>query len=288
MKQYRILYNPFAGGGTGRETAMRLLDIVRDGEMRFYDITEIDSLSSFFAKIDAKDIVLVAGGDGTLNRFVNAIDGLSVPNDIYYYASGRENDFWRDLGFSAGDPPVCVNRYLQGLPRAISGQRTLRVLNGVGCGMDGYCCEESNRLRAGSSGRVRFGRIALRGILYRYRPVDAVVTVDGKRHDYRSVWLTPMMHGRFYGGGMMPTPEQDRLDPEGRISVMVLSGAGRFRVLRMFSSIFKGRLASYRKNVEILSGHDISVEFSRPVPIQVDGEVLPATSTCRLQAEPSE
>lgn len=287
MKQYRILYNPFAGGGTGRETAMHLLDIVRDGEMRFYDMTEIDSFSSFFAKIDAKDIVLVAGGDGTLNRFVNAIDGLSVPNDIYYFAAGSKNDFWRDLGFSAGDPPVCINRYLKGLPRAVSGQCSLRVLNGVGCGIDGYCCEESSRLRAGSPRRVSYARIALRGVLCRYRPVDAVVTVDGERHDYRSVWLAPMMHGRFYGG-MMPIPGQDRLDPAGRVSVLVLSGGGRFRVLRMFRAMFKGRLAAYRKNVEILSGHDISVEFTRPVPIQVDGEVLPAAKVCRICTDTTE
>ena len=79
MKRYRILYNPLAGDGTGREAAMHLLDLLPDCELRFYDLTTLGSISSFLAKNDPKDALLLAGGDGTLSRFANEAVTLSPP-----------------------------------------------------------------------------------------------------------------------------------------------------------------------------------------------------------------
>ncbi len=46
--------------------------------------------------------------------------------------------------------------------------------------------------------------IAIKGLLFHYRPTNAVITVDGVTHTYKKVWLVPTMNGRYYGGGMMP------------------------------------------------------------------------------------
>ena len=44
------------------------------------------------------DEVILCGGDGTLNIFVNDIKDMDVKNTIYYYASGSGNDFAKDIG----------------------------------------------------------------------------------------------------------------------------------------------------------------------------------------------
>ena len=67
------------------------------------------------------------------------------------------------------------------------------------------------------------------------------ITVDGKEYRFKKVWLAPTMHGRFYGGGMMPTPAQDRLDPEGKLSVMVMHGSGKLKTLMIFPPFFTGK-----------------------------------------------
>ena len=82
------------------------------------------------------------------------------------------------------------------------------------------------------------------------------------------------MNGRFYGGGMMPTPGQNRLSPDGTVSTMVMFGAGKLRTLMVFPSIFKGEHIRHKEMVAILTGHTISVEFDRPTPIQIDGETI--------------
>lgn len=48
------------------------------------------------------------------------------------------------------------------------------------------------------------------------------------------------MNGRYYGGGMIPTPQQDRLAQPKQLSVMVFRSPGKLKALAVFPSIFKG------------------------------------------------
>lgn len=258
MRQYRILYNPLAGGGNGTERAMRLPDVLQDCEMRFYDITEIDSYSSFFAKLAPHDAVLIAGGDGTLAHFINGIGPGPLRHDIYYYPTGQHNDFWHDIGRQAGDPPVCINRYLRNLPTVQTERSSLRVLNGV------------------YNGSSRLAR----------RPTDVTVTVDGIPHVFHKVWLVPVTQGKFCNG-TMPTARQNRLCADRQISVLILHDAGKWRAMRILRAMSAGRAERFRNNVTVLCGNRIEVRYTEPIPIRVDGETLPATRFCRMAAERS-
>lgn len=268
MKQYRILYNPLAGGGNGTERAMRLPEMLQDCEIRFYDITEIDSYSSFLAKIAPRDAVLIAGGDGTLAHFINGIGTGPLRHDIYYYPTGQHNDFWHDIGRQANDPPVRINRYLRNLPTVQTERGSLRVLNGV------------SNFTGNASGNSFFNALPK----LPPRPTDVTVTVDGVPHVYSKVWLVPVTQGKFCDG-MIPTPRQNRLGEDRRISVMILHDAGKLRAIRVLRAIFDGRAERYRNNVTVLCGNRIEVRYTEPIPIQVDGETQPATRFCRMAAE---
>ena len=81
------------------------------------------------------------------------------------------------------------------------------------------------------------------------------------------------MKGRYYGGGMMAAPHQNRLDPEHNVTCMVMGGAGRLRTLVAFPTIFKGEHVK-KKMVNVMKGHHIKVKFDRPVALQIDGETV--------------
>lgn len=271
---HHILYNPLAGGGCGTAEAQKLNTLLAQKALRFYDMTEIRDYRTFFAQIPAEEPVVICGGDGTLNRFINDSAGLRIPNEILYYATGSGNDFLHDLGGKKGDAPIPVTKYLQNLPEIIVKQRRCRFLNGIGYGIDGYCCEVGDRQREASSKPVNYTAIAIKGLLFHYHPTNAVITVDGIRHTYKGVWLAPTMNGRFYGGGMMPAPCQDRLNPEGTVSVVVMYGSGKLKTLAVFPSIFSGGHVAHTEMVEVLTGHEISVAFDRPTALQIDGETI--------------
>lgn len=274
MSIIHVLYNPLAGNGRGEESARRLSQLLPDDDLRFQAMTEIEDYASFLAGIPAEETLLLCGGDGTLNRFINDTDGLTVANPIFYFACGSGNDFLHDLEKAPDTAPFEITDYLKNLPTVTVQGKTYRFLNGVGYGIDGYCCEVGDKLRATSDKPVNYAGIAIKGLLFYYKPTNATVTVDGVAHTYRKVWLAPTMHGRFYGGGMMPTPAQDRLDPEGKLSVLVWHGSGKIPTLAAFPSIFKGEHVKKAKMCEVLTGKEITVAFDAPVALQIDGETI--------------
>lgn len=272
MAKGYILYNPLAGKGQCENDAKALADIL-DQPVEFYDMTRITNYSAFLADMEPADYLVIAGGDGTVNRFANAIADLDIPNEIYYFPVGTGNDFAHDLGQTAMAKPFPVSQYLKNLPSVEVNGKTYRFINGVGYGIDGYCCHIGDQLKQKGKA-VNYTAIAIKGLLFHYNATNATVTVDGKVHKFEKVWIAPTMLGRFYGGGMMPTPAQDRANAEGKLSLMVFYGGGRLRTLMAFPSIFKGEHIKYTNMVSVLSGREITVKFDRPTPLQVDGETI--------------
>lgn len=274
MADYTVLYNPLAGNGRGYEQALELRALYPDKELDFVDMTGVSDYATFFEALPKAEPVIICGGDGTINRFINDSLAAGAEREILYYATGSGNDFLRDVGKNRGGEPFPINDYIKNLPIATVNGRSYRFLNGVGYGIDGYCCEEGDRLRALSDKPVNYTAIAIKGLLFHYKATDAEVTVDGVTRRYNNVWLAPTMNGRYYGGGMMPTPEQDRLGDKGEVSVMVFHNPGKLKTLMAFPSIFSGEHIKRRDMVEVYTGHDIEVKFSRPTPLQVDGETI--------------
>ncbi len=273
MKTY-ILYNPLAGKGQ-HEEKVKALAAACGGETECRAVTEITDYAALFSDLSAEDAIILCGGDGTLNRFVNDTEGMNIPCDVLYSAIGTGNDFLHDLGKDPNEPPFSVKGYLQNLPTVTVKGKTYRFLNNVGFGIDGYCYEVGDALKISTPGKpVNYTGIAIKGLLFHFKPKNAVVTVDGVEYRYKKAWLAPTMKGRYYGGGMMATPDQDRNDPAGTLSVMLFSGKGRLATLMAFPSIFKGEHVKKKNIVHIHTGKQIHVVFDEPAAVQIDGETI--------------
>ena len=221
------------------------------------------------------DEITVCGGDGTLNKFVNGIRDLNVKNKIYFCPAGSGNDFARDVAEDReANGTYEINKYIDRLPKVnVNGEEYLFV-NGIGDGIDGCCCEEGDKLKAKSCKKIDYTSIAIKGLLWGFKPVNAKVTVDGKSFEYNKVWIAPTMNGRYYGGGMMPTPDQNRCAEDGKLSLMVFHGSGKIKTLLVFPSLFKGEHIKHTDMVSIHTGYDITVEFDTPTALQIDGETI--------------
>ena len=268
-----VLYNPLAGNGKGGEDA-RLLELILQEDLEFYDMTRITNYAAFLSGMEPGDYLIIAGGDGTLNRFVNDTEGLRIERQILYFPVGTGNDFAKDLSRDAYSIPRPINWYIKDLPIVEVHGKKYRFFNGVGFGIDGYCCQVGDELRKEAQ-EVNYTSIAVKGLLRHYDARYARITVDGETFTYEKVWIAPTMYGRYYGGGMMAAPAQRRWDKEKRLSLVIFHGAGRLRTLCIFPSIFKGRHINHKKYVAVHTGTNIKVEFDRPTPLQIDGETVP-------------
>ena len=266
-----ILYNKKAGASDSMES-VKTLEIILDDEIKYIDVTQISNYNVFLSGLGKDDYVILAGGDGTLNWFINRTDGIEINNEILYFPNGTGNDFANDLVYTRECNPFSITEHLRNLPSVVVKGKKYRFINGVGYGIDGYCCEVGDNLKKIPGKKVNYTSIAIKGLLFHYKPTNAKVTVDGKTHTYKKVWIAPTMNGRYYGGGMMPTPQQKR--NSGVLSTMIFHNSGKLKTLMIFPSLFKGEHIKHTKHVDILEGKEITVEFDRPTSLQIDGETI--------------
>ena len=111
-KQY-ILYNKLAGHG-------KTFEDVNEFSKEFdspvgIDVTAEDGYTRFFNSVEDSDDVIVCGGDGTLNHFVNQIKDKNFNSKVFYHAIGSGNDFLRDIDESF--PRIVeITKYVKDLP----------------------------------------------------------------------------------------------------------------------------------------------------------------------------
>ena len=266
-----ILYNPLAGNGKAK--TQELVNRLQPEPLRTLDVTT-QNLHRFLEKTPVSERVILLGGDGTINHFINRLHGVVPRHQIYYYPAGSGNDFMNDVQKNAKDGMILLNPYLENLPVVeVNGDRRF-FINNVGFDIDGYCCEEGDRLRDEGKTNISYSGIAIKGLLGRFKPTHATITVDGAQHHFDHVWLAPAMSGRYYGGGMNVAPEQDRLNAERTVSVVALHCRSKLKTLMVFPSIFKGEHVRHTEMVSIFTGREISVVFDRPTALQIDGETI--------------
>lgn len=278
-----VIYNPLSGNGKGVEDVY-LLQLVLDDELEYFDITRITNYTAFLSGMEEDDYLVIAGGDGTLNRFANDTAGIDIRQEILYYPMGTGNDFATDLGKSVPSNPFPVTQYLKDLPTVEVKGKRYRFLNGVGFGIDGYCCQIGDELKKTPGKKINYTAIAIKGLLFHFSSRNAKVTVDGREYAYKKVWIAPTMNGRYYGGGMIAAPEQNRLNTDGTLSLMIFHGAGRLRTLCVFPSIFKGKHIKHTGMVAVHTGQEITVKFDRPTPLQIDGETILGVTSYTAQS----
>lgn len=273
MKKTIVLYNPLSNNKKGKELAPNIENIL-SGEFVYEDITKTDDIAAYVNSVDKDTAIVLSGGDGTINHFINAFNNDVPEHEILYYATGSGNDFMTDIKKENDDSLPVLNKYIRNLPTVTVNGETYKFINGIGYGIDGYCCEVGDKQRLESDKPVNYAGIAIKGLLFHFKPRKATVTVDGVTKTFKGAWLAPTMKGRFYGGGMMVAPAQNRLLEENTVSTVVMYGSGKLKTLLVFPSIFKGEHIKHSEMVSVMTGKEITVRFDKPCALQIDGETV--------------
>ena len=182
-----VLYNPLSGNGSGGEKIRALRDSLAPRESVFRDIRELrEDYRELFAALTSEDRLILAGGDGTLHRFVNATVGMHCPAELFLFATGNENRFRRRMPV-AGNRPVPVRGLLQRLPTLSVGTQTRLVLNGVGVGLDGYLRERARRQSRVSEEALHLPSARAWGLLFAVKPFSAEVSIGDAKQSLKQV-----------------------------------------------------------------------------------------------------
>lgn len=276
-----VLVNPLALSGKAEGNVEAAIKNFSGTEVKKLSLIDLD-VKKIVANAQKDDQILIIGGDGTLNRFANDTADMDYPCPVYIYKSGTGNDFMKDLEDKVENNMIKVNDYLMNLPVITVKGMKYRFINGIGYGIDGMCCEVADKMRAEGKTNINYAGISIKLLIHGYKCPDAKVTVDGKVHNFKRVWLASAMKGRYYGGGMNIAPSQDRTS--GKLTSAIIHNSGKLKTLLVFPKLFKGEHVKHTKIFTAIEGRKITVEFSHPCALQIDGETVTGVSSYTVES----
>ncbi|MGC9530587.1 MAG: diacylglycerol/lipid kinase family protein [Candidatus Bipolaricaulaceae bacterium] len=214
--------------------------------------------------------VVAAGGDGTVNEVAQSLMGTDTALGIIPVGSG--NDYVRALGIER-DVAAAARRIARARARAVDVGRAAGryYLNSLGMGIDGQIAKDYGRLRF-LHGETGYLLTTILEII-RFRPFSVIVEADGWSYSGQ-ILTAAVMNGPFAGGGFHLAPEA--LLDDGLLDVSLLGNYGR---LVRFAVLPRTRDGSYLrlKRVHARRTRNFAIRADRPVPVHVDGELLPET-----------
>jgi YegS/Rv2252/BmrU family lipid kinase len=234
----------------------------------------------------AGDVLLVVvGGDGTLNEVVNGVAGTDA--EIAVLPSGTGQDFGRTHGIPTRfDDAVRVA--LDGVSRTVDVGRVdmagggSRFFANVGSvGMSGAVARRANGMSKALGGKATFYYALTREFVGWRNTMVTVHLPDGEQRRGRMHDVI-VANGRWHGGGMQLAPTADYED--GLFDVVLIGDVSKLDFVTTSPKLYSGRYLEHPK-VELLRASAVEVTADEPLPIEVDGEPI-GTIPARFEVVP--
>lgn len=265
----RFLVNPAAGRGKGKaqlDALRRLasqagagLAVSKSGE----DLTE----QARRAVADGVERLIVAGGDGTVQRAVQALAGSETALGLVPLGTG--NDLAATLGLGTALGPA-VDQALNGPVRAIDLLRVGNLWSAAyaGVGFDSEVTAAANAVRR-LRGPVVYVYAVLRTLLAFKAPTLRVEHAGGV-FEGKAMFAIANNLPRL-GGGMRLAPGA-QLD-DGLLDLVIVREVSKLALLRIFPKVYSGRHLAHPAVTLVLTRR-VVVTLDRPMTMYGGGEPL--------------
>jgi diacylglycerol kinase (ATP) len=261
--QIAIATNTLAGSGKAVKLAAAIQAILTQKKITSQIFTE----KEWDARLYQFDQVWIAGGDGTVNYFVNQFNDIKIP--LCIFNGGTGNDFYALL-YGKTTVEEQIERVLRSAPKPIdAGKCNERYfLNGVGIGFDGAVAkglQGVNKL----GGKTSFMLAVLKHILF-YKEQQYIISSAEKRVEGKFMMIS-IANGTRYGGGFFVAPLAKSDD--GLFDTILVKPLSVFKRLRYLPVIEKGKHLDL-PFIDYYNTQKIIITSDQPIQSHLDGEYL--------------
>jgi diacylglycerol kinase (ATP) len=226
------------------------------------------------------DLIFVWGGDGTVQRVIDAVAGAPVALGIL--PAGTANLFATNLGIPK-DLEEAVTIGLNGSRR----QLDVGLMNGehfavmAGTGLDALMIRDADAGLKDTIGRVAYVWTGAKNV--RQSPVKMRIKVDG------TTWFKGEASCLLVGnvgnviGGISAFP--DARPDDGRLNIGVVTASGAMDWLRTLSRSAIGDVEG-SPFVETTAGEVFDIRLEKSIPYELDGGVRKKTKRLKCKVEP--
>lgn len=275
-----IVFNPVAGARKHK----KLTDAVRvfksQGISPIIRETQKRGDAWNFAKEEVSrgsEIIVAAGGDGTINEVANGIAGTGARLGIL--PMGLANVLALEMGIP-DEPESAVNVIIRGTPQLINPGYVMLTASGsdreikryfllmAGIGFDGGVMHDISRSHIERWGKTAYVIAGMRALVT-YTGRLFTIRMDGQKEI--DAYSAVVGKSRFYGGGFMVTPRASLKDDY--LDVCAFKGKGAFSMLKQACAILIGG-PPVKNGAYYEKARELEITSNDTVYVQVDGDFL--------------
>ena len=242
--------------------------------------------ASLFAREEAvkgTEVVLAAGGDGTINEVVNGLVGSSVKLAIL--PLGTANVFALETGIPS-NPFEAATILLKGFSQPINlGHITFHEISGkgngenyfllmAGMGFDGEVLSQIKRKHITRWGKAAYYATGIK-VLFKHTSLPLSIKIDQK--EPIPGYSVIVGNGRYYGGKFKVTPHASLT--ENALDVCILRGKGPVGMLKTGLKVLQGTHPS-GNDTFYCKAKTIAIDSPEVVYVQADGDFLGTVPVC--------
>lgn len=283
MKKLRLILNPIAGHGFAPRLAKLVdksplvqvydVDICTTGHAGHGRELSEDAVRSGY------DVVVAAGGDGTINEVAAPLKGTLTRLGII--PSGSGNGLARHIGMSS-QPEIALKQLATALPKAID---TLEIngrfaINVSGLGLDGYVAWLFNKGKR--RGVMNYTRIAL-SEYFRYKGAALNIEVNGQFINQHAHMLV-IANASQFGNAAKIAPRANLSD--GKMELVLVTKPPLFQMVATFYRLFKGNLRD-NQYIQTIPCSSFTATCQPALHLHIDGEGIDPVNILVTKLNPS-
>ncbi|MDR3240903.1 MAG: diacylglycerol kinase [Lactobacillaceae bacterium] len=276
-KRARIIYNPTSGREAIRRDLVDILDVY---EKAGYETSAFATSATpksaeneaRRASLDGFDLIIAAGGDGTINEVVNGIAPLEKRPKLAIIPAGTTNDYARALRIPRDEPLEAAKVVLQNRTALIDvGKANDTYFINIAAG--GSISELTYSVP--SKLKTMYGYLAyvIKGaeLITRVKPMDLDVKYDGgEYHGQASMFFLALTNSV---GGFESIVPDAKLD-DGKFTVLIVKTTKLPDIMTLMSEVINGGKHVDDPNlIYVKSSHvEVSSPSDEQVMVNLDGE----------------
>ncbi len=276
MRKVKLVYNSIAGQSKFTYSLDAVIErfMQNDIEVIIYRAGKKDNLEEFLKDSDSEEIygIVVAGGDGTINRVVNIMMKHNIKTPLGIIPAGTSNDFARHINM----PSSYVESVEEILKNNVSSVDVGQANNVyfINVCSAGLFTNSSQKVAPGLKQTLGKASYFITGAkeLFKFKPFTINIQVDDETFSEK-VLLFLIFNGSSVGG--MTNLTSDPSIKDGLLDLVIIKNTNISEVPRVLGKILSGNLEDsniiYRKakNIKI---EKIDGECGKP---DVDGDECP-------------
>ena len=273
MKKICIIFNPKAGSSKLAKLNKIIAELNKNNIVTLFETTAAGDATNIARTESARfDIVVAAGGDGTINEVVNGID----PNTpLAIIPMGTANIVAIEAGISNNSKAICAAINQGKTKKAyVSTINNKKFILMAGIGYDAKVVNNINPKLKKVFGKLIF---ALEGLKQFFKLKEFNITITSNNQTHHANWVL-ITNAKYYAGPHSIT-KRTNIFNEDLICYLFQDLTKLSFLYNLFLIIFFGDLSKSKK-IKTIYSSSFDISSQHTTPIQCDGEPfghLPAT-----------